>query len=347
MLSYCSQKEEGMKAIALQRYLDPALPESLFDVELPVPEPGEHDVLVQVHAAGINPLDNRVRRPKDKVEPQPRVLGWDAAGVVVSVGTAVSKFRAGDRVFYAGELGRQGSFAEYQLVDEYLAAGMPDSLGFAEAAALPLTALTAWSALFARMKIARSPENNAGKTILIVGAAGGVGSIAVQLAARVAGLHVIGTASRPASVQWARAMGASHVADHRGDVAAQLRAVDYVLILGETDTYYPLAVEMIAPEGTIGTVVEATRPIDWSALWGKSATLAWEMVFTRNEYTPERRHQVGDMLAELAQLVDAGVIESTMTEHIPVLNAASLHAALGRMGSGRSIGKTVLSGFQA
>jgi NADPH2:quinone reductase len=341
-----------MKAIALQHYLDPALPESLFDVELPMPAPDAHDVLVQVQAAAINPLDNRVRRPKGKVEPQPRVLGWDAAGVVAAVGTAVTKFKVGDRVFYAGELGRQGSFAEYQLVDEYLAARMPESLGFAEAAALPLTALTAWSALFVRMKIARDPRLNAGKTILIVGAAGGVGSIAVQLAARVAGLQVLATASRPESAQWASAMGASHVANHRGDVAAQLRAagyhyVDYVLVLGETDTYYPLAVEMIGPEGTIGTVVEATRPIDWSALWNKSATLVWEMVFTRNEYRPDQRHQAGDMLAGLAQLVDAGVIESTMTEHIPVLNAASLHAALATLASGRSIGKTVLSGFQA
>lgn len=341
-----------MKAIALQRYLDPALPESLFDVEVPMPVPGQHDVLVQVQAVSINPLDNRVRRPKDKVEAQPRVLGWDAAGVVVSVGAAVTKFRAGDRVFYAGEIGRQGSFAEYQLVDEFLAARMPAALNFAEAAALPLTALTAWSALFARMKIPRSPEANAGKTILIVGAAGGVGSVAVQLAAHAAGLHVIGTASRPESVAWARAMGASHVVDHGANVAVQLRAagyryVDYVLILGDTDTWYPLAVEMIAPEGTIGTVVEATKPIDWSALWDKSATLAWEMVFTRNEYTPERRHEVGDMLADLAQLVDAGVVKSTMTEHIPVLNAASLHAALARLASGRHVGKTVLSGFQA
>lgn len=341
-----------MRAIALKRYLDPALPESLFDVELPVPVPGEHDVLVQVQAAGINPLDNRVRRPKDKVEPQPRVLGWDAAGVVLAVGAAVTKFRAGDRVYYAGEIGRQGSFAEYQLVDEFLAARMPASLDFAGAAALPLTALTAWSALFTRMKIARSAEANAGKTLLVIGAAGGVGSLAVQLAARAAGLHVIGTASRPESAAWVQAMGASHVVDHRGDVAAQLRAagyryVDYVLILGDTDTWYPVAAEMIAPEGTIGTVVEATKPIDWAALWDKSATLVWEMVFTRNEYAPERRHEIGDMLADLGRLVDAGIIESTLTEHVPMLNAATLHAALARLAEGRSIGKTVLSGFQA
>jgi zinc-binding alcohol dehydrogenase family protein len=339
-----------MKAIALQRYLPPELPESLFDAQLPMPSPGPHDILVRVEAAAINPLDNRVRRPKDKVEEQPRVLGWDASGVVLSVGSAVTKFRPGESVYYAGEIGRQGSFAEFQLVNERLAAHKPESLDHAEAAALPLTALTAWSALFARMKVPRDPLANAGKSILIIGAAGGVGSMAVQFAARVAGLAVIATASRPDSADWVRALGATHVIDHRGDIPAQMaqagfRHADYVLILSDTDTYYPAAVEAVAPEGTIGTVVEATKPIDWGALWDKSATLVWEMVFTRNEYTPERSHLIGEMLAEVAKLAEAGVIRSTMTEHITPLNAGTLHAALQRMAGGRSIGKTVLSGF--
>lgn len=339
-----------MKAVALTHYLPVDQPESLFDTELPVPVPGPNDLLVEVKAVSANPLDNRVRRPKDRVETSPRVLGWDAAGVVVAVGSDVALFRPGDRVYYAGELGRQGSNSQFQVVDERIVGAMPASFSFEEAAALPLSALTAWEALFDRLRVGRDVLDNSGKSILIVGAAGGVGSMAVQLASKVAGLKVIATASREASAAWVRQMGAQEVIDHRGDMLAQLAAigvphVDFVLLLNDSDTHLPAACQLVAPQGAICIVAEATRPIDFGLLWEKSASLVWEMVFTRIESVPGERHLHHAILSEVARLVDEGTIVSTLGQVVSPINAQTLRAAHATLAAGTTIGKIVLKDF--
>jgi zinc-binding alcohol dehydrogenase family protein len=339
-----------MKAVALTHYLPVDHAESLFDTELPTPAYGANDLLVEVKAVSVNPLDNRVRRPKDKVEPQPRVLGWDAAGVVVAVGSEVSLFRPGDRVYYAGELGRQGSNSELQAVDQHLVGGMPATFGFGEAAALPMSALTAWEALFDRLRVGRARQANAGKSILIVGAAGGVGSMAVQLAGKVAGLRVIATASREASAAWVRHMGAHDVIDHHANMSLQLAAlglqsVDYILLVNDSDAHLPAASRLVAPQGAICIVAEATKPIDFGPLWEKSASLVWEMVFTRVEAVPGERRVHHDILTQVARLVDEGTIISTIGQVISPINAATVREAHAMLAAGKTIGKIVLKDF--
>jgi NADPH2:quinone reductase len=344
-----------MKAVALTHYLPLDHPEALIDTELPLPSAQGRDLLVAVHAASVNPLDLRIRRPKDKVEASPRVLGYDAAGIVVAVGSEASLFKVGDAVFYAGDPSRNGSNSEFQLVDERLAAHKPDSLSFAQAAALPLSALTAWEALFDRLAIPMAAQADrlavpSAKTILIIGAAGGVGSMAVQLAARVAGLTVIATASRPESQAWVRKMGAHHVISHEGDLPAQLDAlgyqqVDLILLLADTNRYFDVAARLIAPQGRICTAVEATKPVNYSLLWDKSVTLVWEMVFTRLDYPgPDliRYHQI---LTNVAQLIDQHVISSTMTRELAPINAATVQQAHAMLAAGRTVGKIALAGF--
>lgn len=337
-----------MKAVALTRYAGIDHPESVFDTELPMPSaPTGHDVLVNVKAVSVNQLDNRVRRPKDKVEPAPRVIGFDAAGEVVAVGPDVTLFRPGDRVYYSGDPSRPGSHAEYQLVDERIAGHMPANLSFTQAAAHPMAALTAWELLFDRMRIDDAAR---GKTILIIGAAGGVGSMAVQLAARLAGLNVIATASRPESQEWVRSMGAHHTVNHFEDIPAQMAALghpsaDYVLILSDTNRYYPIAAQVVAPQGTIGLAVEASGPVDINLLWDKSVTLVWEMIYTRIDYRTAdlaRQHQV---LCEVARHLDSGLLRDTVTASLGEINAANLRTAHRMMESGRVTGKIVLGGF--
>jgi zinc-binding alcohol dehydrogenase family protein len=334
-----------MKAVALTRYTDIDHPEAVFDLELPAPPaPTGHDLLVKVMAVSVNQLDNRVRRPKDKVEPSPRVIGFDAAGVVLAAGPQAARFRPGDHVYYSGDPARPGSHAEQQLVDARIVGRMPASLDFGHAAAIPMAGLTAYELLFDRMQV------KAGRSILVIGAAGGVGSMAVQLAAKAAGLTVIATASRPESQQWARKMGAHHVVDHAGDIAAQLEAagfpqVDYVAVLADTDRYYELAARIVAPQGTIGLAVEATRPADISQLWDKSITLVWEMIYTRIDYRTADLARQQEILETLARLVDEGVLVSTVTEAMEPINAANLRAAHKRMATGRVIGKLVLRKF--
>lgn len=344
-----------MKAVALTHYLPLDHPEALFDAELPLPLAQGRDLLVAVHAVGVNPLDLRMRRPKDKVEATPRVLGWDAAGIVVAVGSEASLFRVGDAVYYAGDPSRNGSNSEFQLVDERLAARKPQSLSFAQAAVLPLSALTAWEALFDRLAVPLAAQPGPlpappGKTILIIGAAGGVGSMAVQLAARVAGLTVIATASRPESQAWVRTMGAHHVVSHDGDLPAQLEAlglseVDLILMLADTNAYFDVAARMIAPQGRICTAVEASQPVNYSLLWDKSVTLVWEMVFTRLDYPGQDLIRYHQILSDLAQLIDRQIIGSTMTSELAPINAATVQQAHAALAANRTIGKIALTGF--
>jgi zinc-binding alcohol dehydrogenase family protein len=339
-----------MKAVALTHYLPPEQGSSLFDAELQVPTPTGHDLLIAVKAVSVNPVDNRVLRPKDKVEASPRVLGWDGAGVVVAVGDQVSLFKVGDEVFYGGDLARQGSYSEYQLVDERIAGAKPASLTFEEAAAVPFGGLTAWEALFHRLRIPCGPGAAAGKSILIIGAAGGVGSMAVQLAARLAGMTVIATASRPVSAAWVRDLGAAHVVNHFGDIADQMKSigygqVDYVLILSDTDAYYPVAAELIAPYGSICTAVEVKNPIDYGVLWDKSVTLTWVMVFTGIDYQLPTMIEHHRILDAMASLLDAGVLVSTMTEVSSPIDAGTISRALEKLREGRTVGKHVLRDF--
>ncbi|CAG9258991.1 Zinc-type alcohol dehydrogenase-like protein [Paraburkholderia unamae] len=338
-----------MKAVALYRYLPIDDPESLVDVELPTPVPAGHDVLVRVEAVSVNPVDYKVRAPKATVESAPRVLGWDAAGVVEAVGPEVTLFKPGDAVFYAGDITRAGSNSEYQLVDERIVGRKPATLDFAHAAALPLTAITAWEALFARLGV--SPQGaDAGKSVLIFGGAGGVGSIGIQLASQVAKLTVVATASRPESAKWAQSLGADHVVNHYGDIPAQLKAlgiesVDYVLIFNDTDANFPAAAQVIKPQGGIATIVENDKPIPVELLKAKSAALHWEFMFTRSMFrTPDMIEQ-HKLLTEVARLVDAGTLRTTLGEVLGTINAANVRRAHKLLEEGRAIGKLVLSGF--
>lgn len=338
-----------MKAVALYQYLPANATDALVDVTLATPAAAGHDVLVRVEAISVNPVDTKVRAPKDKVETAPRVLGWDAAGVVEAVGSDVTLFRPGDAVYYAGSITRAGANAEYHLVDERIVARKPTSLDFAQAAALPLTTLTAWEALFDRLGIS-AEGGDAGAALLIIGGAGGVGSMAIQLAKQLARLKVIATASRPESVQWCQRLGADAVIDHFGDMAAQLKALDigtvpYVLILNDSDRHFPTAARVVAPQGKICTIVENARPLPVESLKAKSATFVWEFMFTRAMFeTPDmiEQHRI---LARVAELIDREVIRGTMAEHLGPINAANVIAAHRRLEAGRTIGKLVLSGF--
>jgi zinc-binding alcohol dehydrogenase family protein len=338
-----------MKAVGLTRYLPIDDPMSLEDVELPTPTPIGRDLLVKVEAISVNPVDTKVRAPKDKVEDAPRVLGWDAAGTVAAVGPDVTLFQVGDPVYYAGSITRPGANSEFHLVDERIVGHMPTSLDFVSAAALPLTTITAWEALFDRLGIAPDGADE-GKSILIVGGAGGVGSIAIQLARRLARLTIVATASRPESSDWCRQLGAQHVVDHTQDIPVQLQAlglpqVDYVLCLNDTDSHFPAMAQVVAPQGKICSIVENAGPLEIGLLKSKSATFVWEFMFTRAMYgTPDMIAQ-HKLLTEVARLVDAGTLRTTVGEVIGPINAVNLRRAHAQLEGGRTIGKLVLAGF--
>ncbi|AGW94306.1 MULTISPECIES: zinc-binding alcohol dehydrogenase family protein [Cupriavidus] len=338
-----------MKAIGLTQYLPISDPRSLQEVEIDKPTPTGHDLLVKIEAIAVNPVDTKVRAPKPQVEPAPRVLGWDAAGTVAAVGPGVTLFKVGDPVYYAGSITRPGTNAEYHLVDERIVGHKPASLDFANAAALPLTAITAWEALFDRLGI--SPKgDHAGRSVLIIGGAGGVGSIGIQLAKVLAGLTVIATASRPESQEWCRKLGADHTVDHRGDLPAQLKAlgfagVDYILCFNDTDGHFPAMAELVAPQGKICTIVENARPLPVELLKSKSATFVWEFMFTRAMFgTPDMIAQ-HRLLNEVARLVDAGRLQTTLGENLGRISAENLRRAHAMLEGGRTIGKLVLEGF--
>ncbi|NRR29909.1 zinc-binding alcohol dehydrogenase family protein [Oxalobacteraceae bacterium] len=338
-----------MKAIGLTAYLPINNPASLQDVELNQPVATGHDLLVRIEAISVNPVDTKVRSQPSPDEAAPRVLGWDAAGTVTAVGPDVTLFKVGDPVYYAGSITRPGSNSEYHLVDERIVGRKPASLDFNNAAALPLTAITAWEMLFDRLAIRRGGAD-AGKRVLIIGGAGGVGSIAIQLAKQQAGLTVIATASRAESAKWCRDLGADHIIDHNGDMPAQLKAlgldqVDYVLCLNDTDQHFDAIAELIAPQGGVCSIVSNTKPLPMEKLFGKSVTFVWEMMFTRAMFgTPDMIEQ-HKLLNEVADLIDAGKLKTTLGEVYGKINAANLRRAHAALESHRTIGKIVLSGF--
>lgn len=336
-----------MKAVGLTRYLPADDPESLLDVELPVPIPAGHDILVKVEAISVNPVDTKVRRSKgpDASESTPRVLGWDAAGVVEAIGSETTLFRKGDLVFYSGSITRAGCNSEHHLVDERIVGHKPRSLDFIQAAALPLTSITAWEMLFDRFSLTPGAKANTG-TLLVIAGAGGVGSAAIQLA-RWAGLHVTATASRPETVEWCRTMGADVVIDHRQPLAPQLAEpeFDYIANFSDTDYYWPAMADLIKPQGKIGSIVENRGPLDINLLKSKSATFVWEFMFTRSMFgTPDMRRQ-GEILNQIAALIDAGTFRTTLTETLTPINAANLRFAHQKLESGRMIGKLAIAGW--
>ncbi|PPC94299.1 MAG: NADPH:quinone reductase [Methylotenera sp.] len=343
-----------MKAVGLTRYLPITHLEALQDIEIPMPKALGRDLLVKVNAIGVNPIDTKVRRPKlsntDKVEAPPKVLGWDAAGEVVQVGGDVSLFKVGDKVYYAGDVTRSGTNAEYQLVDERIVGHQPQTLKDEQAAALPLTTVTAWESLFDRLGIVEDMAKNQGKSLLIIGAAGGVGSIAIQLAKKVAGLKVIATASRPETKKWVLLQGADEVVNHHQDLVAQMNdlnspQVDYILCNSTPDAYYPAMVTLLKPQGKICALVDTEKPLDLLPLKGKSATFVWESMFTRAMFQTDDMIEQHHILERVANLIDHGTLKTTLNEVKSPINAENLRAAHAQLESGTTIGKIVLSGW--
>ncbi|WP_223620355.1 zinc-binding alcohol dehydrogenase family protein [Lysobacter sp. ESA13C] len=338
-----------MKAVALTRYLPIDDPQSLLDVELPAPNASGHDLLVRVEAISVNPVDTKVRSPKPQVEAQPRVLGYDAAGVVEAVGEAVARFKVGDRVYYAGDITRPGTNSELHLVDERIVGAAPKSLSAAEAAALPLTAITAWELLFQRMPY-DSEHGGRGKTLLIIAGAGGVGSIAIQIAKR-AGFRVVATASRAETVEWCRRMGADEVVDHRQPLAPQLQAlgieqVDAALNLADTDRYWEVLGELLAPQGHVGLIVEPSGALKIGDPYkAKCIGIHWEMMFARPRFHTADMIEQGRLLDRVAELIDAGELKGTHTQTLGKIDAQTLREAHRRLESGTTIGKVVLAGW--
>ena len=336
-----------MKAVALTHYLPIEDPNSFFDTELEKPTPTGKDILVAVKAVAVNPVDTKVRAPKDTIEETPRVIGYDASGVVEAVGEDVTLFKVGDEVYYAGDITRSGTNAEFQLVDERIVGKKPTSLTFPEAAALPLTGITAWEGLFERLGISPSGEN-AGQSILIIGGAGGVGSIAIQLAKQLAKLHVVTTASRPESSAWVKKLGADQVINHRNALDKELSIialpqVDYIFCLNDTTQHWAAMANAIAPQGRICSIVETPEPVDLDLLKSKSATFVWEFMFTRSMYqTPDMIEQQR-LLNTIADLIDNDQLVTTVNDVIRPINAANLRKAHALMEQGRSIGKVVLA----
>ena len=319
---------------------------SLVDIELDRPEPAGRDLLVAVRAVSVNPVDTKVRRRAGPEDGGWKVLGWDAAGTVVAAGPDAAA-RPGDAVFYAGALDRPGANAEFHLVDERIVGRKPTSLDFAEAAALPLTAITAWEALFDRLDVSR-PVPGAAPVLLIIGGAGGVGSIAVQLARQLTGLTVVATASRPETVDWVRALGAHHVVDHSRPLAAEVAALGlgapaFVFSTTQTDRHLAEIAELIAPQGRFA-LIDDPAALDIVGFKRKSVSVHWELMFTRSLFGIDMEAQ-GALLDEVSRLVDAGVLRTTLAERFGTINAANLKRAHGLIESGTARGKLVLEGF--
>ena len=331
-----------MKAIALTHYLPSDHPHCFIEANLPDPTPGPRDLLVKVTATSVNPVDTKVRAPKAKVESTPRVLGWDAVGEVIAVGHEVSLFKAGDRVWYAGDISRPGSNSALQLVDERIAALAPTSLTDPEAAALPLTAITAWEALFERIGLHRE---STGK-LLIIGGAGGVGSITIQLARQLTNMEVIATASRPESREWCLAMGAHQVVSHH-QLQAELTALgvtqlDAIFCTNATEQHWDAMASLIRPFGHICTIAESSEPWDLALLKSKSVTFSQAFMFTRSLFqTPDMIEQ-HKLLGRVAALLDQGVLKSTLTHTLAELTPVTLARAHAEVEAGRMVGKLVI-----
>ena len=337
-----------MRAIGYTQSLPIDDPQSLVDLDLPRPEATGRDLLVEVKAVSVNPVDTKIRQNRADPDGKPQVLGWDAAGVVVAVGPDVTKFAVGDAVFYAGAIDRPGTNAEYHLVDERIVGHKPQSLDWAQAAALPLTSITAWETLFDRLDV-RKPVPGAANAILIIGGAGGVGSITIQLVRQLTDLTVIATASRDETRRWVEELGAHHVIDHRKPLAEQVEALGlgapgFVFSTTHTDEHIAEIATLIAPQGRLA-LIDDPKTLDIAPLKQKSISVHWELMYTRSLFQTADIGEQGVLLAEVARLVDAGTIRTTLAENFGKIDAANLRKAHERIESHTAKGKIVLEGF--
>ena len=339
-----------MRAVGYQLSLPIEQEDSLTDIDLPMPQPGGRDILVEVKAVSVNPVDTKVRKRAAPEAGGWKVLGWDAAGIVHATGPDVQDFVVGDAVYYAGAIGRPGSNSQYHLVDERIVGSKPASLDWAEAAAIPLTAITAWEMLFDRLDV-RRPVPGAAAVLLVIGGAGGVGSLAIQLARALTGLTVIGTASRPETTAWVQEMGAHHVVDHSKPLAPQVAALgigapSFVFCTTQTGQHLGDIAEMLAPQGRFG-LIDDPATLDILPFKFKSVSVHWEMMFTRAAFTTADMGEQGKLLNEVAVLVDRGTVRTTITERLSPIDGANLRRAHAMIESGRTRGKVVLEGFAA
>lgn len=335
-----------MKAIGFKTSLSIEEKDSFIELETVKPTPGEHDLLVKIDAISVNPVDFKIRQSaaKDSVLETPKIIGWDAVGIVQAVGEKVTLFEVGDLVYYAGDITKQGSNAEYQIIDERIVGKKPKSLSIEEAAVIPLTALTAWEILFDRIRI--NPEKDKGKSVLIIGGAGGVGSIAIQLAKKIAGLTVIATASRPETVEWCKQQGADFVVDHKNLIESVREAgfqhVDFILDFVDTNAYWDIMVELIKPQGHIASITGSAEPVVLNKLKGKSVSFSWELMYTRSMFQTEDMIEQHHILNKVADLLDEGILKTTLNQTLNGFTAENLKKAHQLLESGRTIGKIAI-----
>ncbi len=333
-----------MKAISYIDGMDHGFQNPLVDIEKTMPTLKDRDLLVKVKAISVNPVDTKVRR-NSVVAGNMRILGWDAVGEVIEVGSGVQHFKVGDQVWYAGDLTRDGSNAEYQAVDERIVSLKPQSLSNAEAAALPLTAITAWEMLFDRFNVDLDQSDN----ILVIGGAGGVGSIAIQLLKAKTNLKVIATASREETKAWVKSLGADYVIDHTEDLNTQIKALGldaprYIFSTNQTETYLPQISKLIAPQGKFG-LIDDPKLLDIGEFKSKSVSVHWEFMFTRSMFNTIDIEQQSQLLHQVAELVDNHKIKTTLNQTLGKINAKNLKLAHELIESGRAKGKIVLEGF--
>jgi NADPH2:quinone reductase len=337
-----------MKAVAYQTPGPIDREDALQDITLETPNASGRDLLVKIHAVSVNPVDTKVRAGRPPLDSDWQVLGYDASGVVEAIGSDVQDFKAGDAVFYAGAIDRQGTNSEYHLVDERIVGNKPASVSDAEAAALPLTAITAWEMLFDRLDVKR-PTAQGGDSILVIGGAGGVGSITIQLLRALTDLKVIATASRPETQDWVRECGAHYVIDHRQPLATQVEALGigapgFVFSTTQTDQHLADIIELIAPQGRFG-LIDDPEALDAKVFKQKAVSLHWEFMFARPLFGTADMAEQSKLLNQIAELVDAGKIRSTVTDVAGKIDAATLRAVHARIESGSAHGKIVLEGF--
>ncbi|KQB98884.1 NADPH:quinone reductase [Pedobacter sp. Hv1] len=334
-----------MKAIGFNTSLPITAENSFIAFETAEPVANGRNLLVKITAIAVNPVDFKVRQnsAKDITLETPKIIGWDAVGTVAAVGDEVSLFKVGDEVYYAGDINKQGCNAEYQLVDERIVGKKPKNLSIEEAAAMPLTVLTAWEILFDRLRI---NEKDKGKTILMIGGAGGVGSIAIQVAKKIAGLTVIATASRPETIAWCKAQGADYVLNHK-DLVNEVRQagfqyVDFILDFVDANFYWDAMAELIKPQGHMASITGSAAPVALNKLKNKSATFSWEFMYTRSSFETDDMIEQHHILNQVADLLDQGVLKTTLKEVLIGLSVDNLKKAHQQLENGTTIGKIVI-----
>ena len=336
-----------MKAIGFKKSLPINEAESFIEFDKEITAPRREDILVKIEAISINPVDYKIRQnaAKDKILDKPKIIGWDAVGTVEAIGELATFFKVGDKVFYAGDITKEGANQEYQLVDERIVGHAPKKVSIAEAAAMPLTSLTAYEILFDRLRL--SKEKDAGKSVLIIGGAGGVGSVAIQLAKNILGLKVIATASRPNTIQWCKDLGADFVVDHKNLVKevndAGFKEVDFILDFVDANQYWDAFVQLIKPQGKIGSISDPTEPVNLRQLKGKSVSFHWELMFTRAMFQTEDMVRQHEILNTVAKLMDEGTLKSSLNTTINGFSAANLKEAHQLLETNKTIGKVVIT----